>query len=1159
MELTREQKQAVSTFDEDLLVSASAGSGKTRVLIARVLNILSSKLANLNEILVMTFTNNASVEMKNRLRTELKMATDPELKTQLDELEIADIFTIHNFCQKVIKEFCYESGISPNFSILDEKEADFLKTEALENVILKHTEKVDEKFLSVYQSFNDFRNDEKLKGIIISIYKFLRSKQNYKVWAYDSLENCYTTDLKNNYAVEFFNNQIVIMAQNFTAEFESLKLRAEQIESTKLLGYIEMYLQSVKNFNDDYENNFKNLFVKNFDSIYSSKNFTMEEIELKEELQKTASAYKDELKFYSKAMGDKSIKENVENFAHIKYVLKNLIDLVFEFETEYDKIKSQKQAVDFDDLQHLCLQTLKSETVKDVLKNRYKFVLIDEYQDTNEIQEEIVKQITKSNNLFMVGDVKQSIYMFRQCSPQIFIDKFNSFSANKKLGEVIKLNENFRSEKPILDFSNFVFNKIMQNETAKLDYNKNSQLIYGNKLKSYEQKQIKNVVVKIIAKEEQKKQKENPDKIYKLTEDVLHLNDETELKRECYLVADTIKKLKNEKIFDEDIKDFRFVDFKDIAILTRKKLGVVDEISTTLQELEIPINTEYSFDLYNSYEVLLLHNYLKLLDNFNQDIPLVSVLNSFIVKLNENDLALIKKSEPNCKFFWQAVKNYAEQKDDEISIKINSLLKQLKNFRTEFLFLNLRQLMQKVVDFYGFETELLKFKLVDNLEKLEYVISNVESIKNTSLNSYLNYIDNFATSNKVKQVVKQSENSVTLTTIHSSKGLEYPVVILINTDQEFSNESVKGKVIKNNDLGFGMDYFDNATRSKANNLVKNSIALKIKEQERQEEMRLLYVALTRAKNYLILTGTKKLNKILTLDSAYKINNCNNYLDWVLGALNETQQEKLKGGNNLTVLFNGSEFDFEVYSSDLVAEEDKKKDTNESMDIFESDEFKKIIETKFETNPLIMKNTVTALLNDETEFETRDYSVLNLKDSDEDFALIGTVYHKALQYMDFKTTDETNINQKLHDLVNEKIVTEDEIKLVEKNKIVNAIYCLKSLTQNAEVFKEKQFMLNLPANELMNTHFTDKVLVQGVVDLIIKKADEIVLVDYKTSRIKNEKELAKKYELQLGIYARAVEEFFGIKVTQKFIYSIFLDRLVIVWHCFKLKFIINLVN
>lgn len=1151
--LTTEQKMATEKLDNNILVSASAGSGKTKVLISRIKHILQNKYANLKEILVMTFTNNAAMEMRQRLKKELLDSNN--FTSELNELETADIFTIHSFCQKTIKEFCSESGVSPNFSILDDQESDFLKMNALDIVLQNHYEKSDDNFLRVYESFNERRSDEQLKLLLISIYKFLRSKQNYKDWAYNSIANTYNENINENRAINYFNNYLLQTVNYFGSKFGLLLFEAEQLKSTNLTNYAKAYLNHTFQFNQNIKNNIDILFCEDTLPNINGKT-SVEEIELKEKLQEISKLYKVELRNFVSLLGNDGLQDNLSSLENVKNMLKNILNLVFEFENEYDRLKHIKQVMDFDDMQHFCLQTLQNKKIRDVLKSRYKFILIDEYQDTSDIQEEIINLIIRDNNLFMVGDIKQSIYMFRQCKPQIFIDKYHMFKNKFSCGEIIELNKNFRSEKAILDFSNWLFNSIMLEQTAQLNYSKNSQFVFDN-TKSNENKTDGIVEIKLLKLEQEEKITKPLDNVYDLQNDELVCDDKTTLKKECLIIASVIKEKLQQKIFDNSTNNFRSVKFGDIAILTRKKENTIDLIKQELELLDIPINVEFEYDLYNKIEVQLLHNFLKLIDNEMQDIPLASVLNSFVANVNENELAQIRLEYPSEKFFHLAVKKYAVEKNNETSKKLKKLFDEINNFKSKKAYLNISELMNEIVNYYNFETEVLKAGLAENNEDIRIAVTNSLALSHQTLFQYLKYVDDFANENTIKRNVGTSENAVTLSTIHASKGLEYPIVILANTNVLFSNKSTMSKIILNNDFGFGLNNYDAESRQVKNNIAKSAIKLKIKEQEKQEEMRLLYVALTRAKINLILTGAVKPDDIKTLKNFYEINSANNCLSWILGNLNKTEIECLKNKNRLEVEFNKSKFKFELIEVSEMKICDVAIDETQKLikPITNEHNFFQILNEKQQENPLVLKNTVTAITNDEIENDVLHH-YLSIKTEDEDFSLIGTAYHKVMQYVNIQQAEINLVKADIEKMVEQNILLQEEVALVNIDKIRLAIENISKFIDGAEILREKPFLVYLPANELIKSEYSDKLLVQGVVDLIIKKHDEIVVIDFKTSRIKDEEKLKQKYQTQLNLYALAIEKFYKIKVTKKIIYSFFLDRLVIVWQALNLKFIIS---
>lgn len=1143
------QQLAIQSSQKQLLVSASAGSGKTKVLIERIANIIKQKKACVDEMLVVTFTNLASLEMKTRLKSTLeKLAqTDNFFDAELDKLNTANISTLHKFCQSVIREFFYEVQLDPSFSVLDESQAKFLKNKAMEQTLAHYSKQNDALFEQIYQIFFENRNDDTLRQNILSIHSFLKSKpDNYLL---QMITNTYNANASENLAVKYVQTSLNEMLSYYINKFSKLLILANQLESTALEKLICKHLECLKMlYNKDY---FEVI------GIYKTIKFAPNSI-------KKATADESEiLQIISTDV--KSIKENLEKFmpcfassqANFEAeILQNTLlinkfnEIILAFDQNYSKQKLNQNSLDFDDLEHYALKILSNNSIRQKLQSRYKYIFIDEYQDTNEIQENIIEKLVKDNSLFMVGDVKQSIYMFRQCNPQIFVNKMEKLQS-LDAQNVINLNANFRSDKDILYFSNLIFSNIMKKDTACLDYKKTSQFVFGETVDK-QNVDLSSVNLCLINKQKQDKDYVEPPKVYSVKNDVLQKESEKSTTIEAKLIFEKICDLLTKQIFDANIQKLRNIEYQDIAILVRTR-SAIKEISQVLISLGVPVNCEYQTNLFEENEVKILIDYLSLLQNQQDDLTLVSVLKSHICGLTDYDLIQIRQAFLNIPFY-EAVQKYAVEKTDEIAKKLVKLFAELKYFSDSLISQTVSELLVNLIAFYNLEG--CYFNDDDYLQKLknmEMFVEQIRAVDTNNLAEILAYIDDFAEESQVISI-KTSTNSVYVGTIHSSKGLEYPVVFVADTNHKFSTASVREKLIKNNEFGIALSSYDIVHRKKREGVIKNILKVRVLEQEKQEEMRMLYVALTRAKNFLFVVGSCELSKVEKLESTYQIKQANSYLDYIVGSLETETLQKIKTEKlNQICHYSNLEFNLETFYDELDSKINNSVLEKINVDI-NANALADYLNLTFEDNGFAFKNTVTAILEAQEDYNITDFKInKSIKHQDEDFLLIGTNYHKVMEMLDFSAGC---VDSQINALLKNGLLLTTDLDSVDLEKITIAFELIKQLVEpNDIILKEKPFMTYMPLSSSIKTNCNEKVLVQGVADLMIVKPTEIILVDYKTSRISSEQSFRSKYSLQLDLYKQAIEKFYKKPINKKYIYSFYLNKLIIVWQMQNINIII----
>lgn len=1307
---TKRQREAINYFKSNLLISASAGSGKTQVLLEKVVKLIENG-ESLNNILMVTFTNLAASEMKAKLENILldKINNDERSNSSkffdaLNLLNACDISTLHSFCQKLVREFYYKLNLEPDFEIGEDSVLIKLKHLALNETIDYYLSKNDEEFKNLSNLFVYKRDYSLFKNEILAFYNFLVSKPNKFDFAKKMIEKSCNEKIEENEIIEKFKNLVVLKLNPYIEVWKDFEVKAKNIGSDTLKNIAISFYGNIDN-NFTTNKDFIEFCMQKleFPRISIKKNAISEEVELKEEMQNSAKELKEELKNINKIFSETDLTEVKNSLIENKKILTKLINIVKKFEENYLKHKTLNNILDFNDLEDLTLKLLNMDEILLQIQNKYKYVFVDEYQDTNSIQEEILSKISKQSKRIMVGDVKQSIYAFRECNPKIFNSKLEDYSKNKKNGKVVFLNKNFRSCESILNFSNIVFSNLMKEENSTFNYYDISKFVAGIKENNL-QNTLKPVEILCIEKENKKKKvetetnetKENAtienevknetnkksesgdeNKISKNLEllDTSEENEE-ELSKENLLVVNSIFNLLNQKIIENNLE--RNLTFSDILVISRKRNEKIIELCNYLDEFKIPYKVKYKEQIYKKNEVKLILSYLKLLKNLDNDISLTSILTN-VYGLSNNDLLTIKTTS-----VLESVKNY--NKKDEILDKITQFFNDYNYFKAQLGEITIKELIENIIIKLNLEIILLKTFGKISLERLNIFLENIPNNLYSLFDFLIFILENENLEFEVNKIT--GENAITIDTFHSTKGLEYNAVIIYSSGDEIFSKN-RSNLIYNAEIGAGVYNFDLQTKIKKPSCVFNMINELNKLEELNEEIRLSYVAFTRAKNFLIIIGKEKvknmqsetipinflnfnsylslvfsvdfnnltkqfdcflnkknindeiINNIETIETSEKEkleelnvfdkakinnednlnifdnieNNDNTNLNILENTENEKIQNSLKDSKLKTTVFDNVEntelnifdtvnkkqnenkhceenlidvkqnlkqlkatklvltsgktkalnkivedFNIQIIKSDSEIFENIKNDLNNKIlnknnnNINSCDETNKNLDFSVFNNiksknynynssvNIALKNSVTSISNEDKQI----YNISNFKLTDndeEDFIELGNAYHSALENLPFHLNSKAEVRNKMKELIELNKVSANIYSYVDDEKLFSAISQIKPLISgNAKVYKEHTFMMYINHNKIKKSGVEDKILVQGVIDLFIEKDDEIILVDYKTSRL-NSVNLIKKYDIQLSLYTLALKEKFKDKKISKYIYSIFLDKLI----------------
>ena len=1180
-------------------------------------------------MLVVTFTNAAASEMRERILDAIyekieKNPKDIHLQKQITLLNKSSICTIHSFCLDVIRNYFYETDISANFKIGDSSEIELLKVETLEDLFEEKYIEKDEDFLKLIDTYANYRQDESLKELILKIYNQIQSNPFPKDWLEEKVEMFNLKDkLDEDFSNTIWGNLILKELQE---EIKENRLKLDKVyKNLKKYPELEKYANVIFNDKEELEKieniiNQKNDNKNNniWDKVYSSVqdfdfkkwpidrkvtiDYKNEAKDIRDKIRKSINTICEKVMIYSSKEANEIIFETYE-------ILTSLKKIVLEFEELFTYKKKEKNIIDFHDIEHYALKilTTKDEEGKIVyskvakeLQEKFEEIAIDEYQDSNLVQEYILNSVSKQNNIFMVGDIKQSIYRFREARPELFLEKYKNYMSidkeqeDEKIsipqketslnGKKIKLFKNFRSRKEVLDVCNWIFEEIMSEKLGDVDYNKEEYLNLGA---DYEEELDRTCELHILdlAKEDDdiwKEEVNENEQEEKEEHELLEKNVE-----EAKMVANRIEELfkQNYMVYDKK-RGRRKIEYRDIAILLRSTANTAPIYEKELTSRNIPVFCDTTSEYLDASEIQTILSLLKIIDNPMQDIPLVHVMRSAIGNFTDNELVEIRLSD-NKGYFYEALLKKRLASNEELKTKIDNFLNMIENFRKLEKEIPLNELIWKIyadTNYYNYVGLLNNGALKQaNLKMLFERAKQYEGASFKGLYNFIHFIERLKSSSSdlsSAKIVGENDNVIRIMSIHKSKGLEFPVVFLCNSSKMFNKQDLTSSILIHQDLGFGPKYIDSEYKIEYQTLAKEAMKLKLLTELISEEMRVLYVALTRPKEKLIITGiSKDFNKSLKekeeMLSLYDVNENSkieerllkkytSYLDWImLLMIKYPKQEYIKlkvhklDENNKQEVEENEENKEEILADKEKIEEIKTKlEWEYKHSICSKIPTKTSVSKIKEENSKVIEKTdeIQEISLDEITKEYIEYNLeqpkfINKERENISSSRKGTLVHLCLQKLDSKKEyTKEELEDLISDLVNRKIILEEEAKAI---PIIALENYLKSnlwneLKDAKEIHKEEAFYLELAANIVNKDYPEDEtILLQGIMDLyFIDKDDNLVLVDYKTDYVeKNEEQkLIDKYKIQLDLYKESLEKSLNRKVQKVMIYSTWIGEI-----------------
>lgn len=1225
---TKDQWKAIWAKDQDILVAAAAGSGKTAVLVNRVIQkVLSEKdPIDVDELLVVTFTNASAAEMRHRISEALEQAISENphsqhLRKQLGLINRASISTLHSFCLEVIRKYYYETDIDPGFRIADTTEAELLRDEVMEELLEEQYGQSDnEAFFRLVDAFTSDRSDDDLQRMIRTLHDFSRSHPNPNQWL-DSVVAMY--DVKETTKIDdlsFVQSLKLDIALQLDAAKELLE---RAFELTKVPGgpapRAENYLADLElvatlsqaqevSWNTLYENMQKISFqtAKRCSGADYIKELVDEATKYRNQAKKIITTLQEEL-FLRKP--ESYLKEIIE----LKAYIETLVMLVKQFNEHFFEVKAEKNLVDFSDLEHYCLDILTgeieacdripSQAALDYRK-QFKEVLVDEYQDINLVQESILKLVTadgeQDGNLFMVGDVKQSIYRFRLAEPNLFLGKYMRFThEGTESGLRIDLNQNFRSRKEVLDGTNFLFQQIMGTTVGEIDYDVDAQLKKGA---PYPEETDYPIELHLINTETSD---ENEDSESLELEGKFEAEELEKAQLEARMMAKLIKQVIDEKqtIYDTKTKQYRSVQYRDIVILLRS-MPWATQIQDECKKQGIPVYANLSTGYFEATEISIMLSLLKVIDNPLQDIPLASVLRSPIVGLDEEQMAHIRTFHSGS--YYEALTSFYKESNNQehpdLYRKAVAFYMKLVNWRKRAKQVSVSDLiwiLYRETRFYDFAGGMPGGKQRQaNLRALYDRARQYEASSFRGLFRFLRFIERMQERGDdlgAARALSEQEDVVRLMTIHSSKGLEFPIVFIAGLSKQFNRMDLYKSYLLDKEYGFATKYVNPELRITYPSLPQMAFKKKKQLELIAEEMRVLYVALTRAKEKLYLIASvndpeenfKKWSRNAShsewLLKDYVRAGAKSYLDWIGPSLIRHQdcqswiENLIIGMENKEITSHPSKWKISIVQKEelFMAEEEVLKEEKllekvknlETVDI--TSEYTDFISKQlYWTYPQIdasthrAKQSVSELKrqyeladpNSSNEFiRTFSRPISNrpafMQEKSLTSAEKGTITHLIMQHIELDTdiTIET-IQQLMKNLIKRELLKEEQQVAIDPQIIVDFFETElgQRLIASSTVRREVPFTMSLPASEAYPDwgQGEEEVLVQGIIDCVFEDEKGLVLLDYKTDAITDRfrngfegaKEiLAERYRTQLQLYTRAIEGILKKPVSERYLF------------------------
>ncbi len=1204
---TKEQQQVIDLRDRNILVSAAAGSGKTAVLVERIISMLTvdANPVDVDRLLIVTFTEAAAGEMKERIRgaIEKKLIECPDnehLKQQATLIHNARITTIHSFCLSVVKDHFHAIDIEPGFRTGEEGELKLLRQEVLGELLEEKYQQKSQRFLDFSVAYGNGRDDKKIEELILKIYEFSRSYPDPEEWIHrcmdaygaetiEELEESESIRLAMGHTMEYLREAHCLLETGLAICQEA---DGPSVYETTLLCDQQL-IERLMSY-DSFEKMTEAMADIHWARLAVNRDKTVSE-------DKTAQvkAIRDQVKGLVKDLAGQyyyqSAQDMLEDLRTCRPAMKELAQLTLLFAVKFEEKKRSQNMIDFSDMEQYALRILTEKTkegfrpskVAQEYQEQFQEIMIDEYQDSNLIQETILTSISSvwsgRYNIFMVGDVKQSIYRFRLSRPELFMEKFHTYKVRESEDEKnescikqrIDLHKNFRSRREVLDSVNFIFRKIMTSKLGGIVYDSQAALYVGADYGDGENLETEVLVIDSNLKEWEEDVKESGTSSIPVTDREL----------EARAIAGRIRRLCDQhQVVDKKTKELRPVRYSDIVILTRSVKGFADVFTEVLNREGIPAYAGTREGYFATQEIGVLLDYLRVLDNQRQDIPLAAVLASSFGGMTEEELAVVR-SEYKELPFCQAVASYRVLGNDPtIRRKLEECLGQMEVFRRIVPYTPIHELLWRLLEETGYGDYVCALPGGEQRQaNLNMLVEKARAYESTSYKGlfhfirYVEQLQKYDVDYGEASIEDEQSDTVRIMTIHKSKGLEFPIVFVAGMGKGFNMQDARSSVVLHARMGVGLSAIDIEKRTKSSSIVKKVMQKEEALDSLGEELRVLYVAFTRAQEKLIITGTiSNLEKKLAdwdrgsakdeeALSFGRLSKAGTYWDWLLPALaripkdvpivkkiltfkdivGEEVKEEITGRITKTML--------ERWDTEVIYEPEMHQALNEQFSYRYPYAESRHQKLKFTVSELKKRVYLLETAGEEIgemgelPYEEPDVVPLVPKFLQDDEELTGasrgTAYHRLMELLDFsKEYDAESLLEVVGRFTKEGKMKQDMADCIRAEDILGFLKSPAGLrmgeaAKKGRLWKEQPFVLGVDAREIYSDEQEGElILVQGIIDVYFEEDDGLVVLDYKTDRIFKADELAEKYHAQLDYYGKALEQMTLKKVKEKIIYS-----------------------
>jgi ATP-dependent helicase/nuclease subunit A len=1197
---TKEQQQVIDLRKRNILVSAAAGSGKTAVLVERIISMITDEKepVDIDRLLIVTFTNAAAAEMRERISAAIEKALEREpdnehLQRQTTLIHNAQITTIDSFCLYVIRNHFHEIDLEPSFRIGDEGELKLLREDVLKRLFEERYKEEAPAFWALVDGYATGRSDEALTNMVLDLFQFSMSYPWPKEWLMACVKGYEVEDaaaldaavwikpLTENIRyvmsdmVQMMKQALELALADDGPDFCEKTLRSDLEKYQKIASY-EKFSELQQAFAD-----------LTYDRMPSSRGYDgdsdkLEQVKaLREEAKKIVKKITTQYFFASPEV-------MAEQMRHTAPYAEELVQLTLDFAEKFAAEKRRKNLVDFNDLEHFALDILVDRETKQArraaeeFRDTFEEIMIDEYQDSNQVQETLLRAISREergqNNIFMVGDVKQSIYRFRLARPEFFMEKYDRYRLEDGSEQRIDLHKNFRSREEVLSCTNDVFYKIMDRDLGNVAYDSEAALYPGAVYPKPEQENM--FAPEILLADS--------------ADELLEDSDYADKKiLEAKLVADRICRMKEEQLVtDKKTGELRLVRYSDIVILLRSLSGWAEQFARILNDSGIPAHTLSATGYFSAVEVQTVLAMLRILDNPRQDIPMAAVLRSPFVGMTDEEMATVRLKNREEPFHVCVLQQWTEDTPENGKLhRFYELYEKLRKLVPDTPIHELIEILLKESGYGEYVAAMPagERRYANLLMLVEKAIA-YEKTSYKGLFHFVRYIDElqkYDVDFGEADMLGENDDVVRIMSIHKSKGLEFPVVFVSGLGKQFNRQDVKSRMVLHPEFGMGLDCMDGKRRLKSPTIAKRAIAKQIGLENLGEELRVLYVALTRAKEKLILTGTaKKAGELL--DNGYPgtplpyhvREGAATYLDWILPAMVSSTD----GQNYQIKVVTAEELVTEEISTQVTEQLNKEKcfriveqAKKEKISFYEErfayrypymaeenqknkysvSELKhramreRMEEEQDENTPLFLQEELVPYVPAFVHRSRQEETPINQG------AQRGTAVHRVMEC--YRFASEQTVPEQIQEMLADRKLTQEMADLVKTSLIEEFVagkigQRMKAAEAAGRLYREKPFVMGFTRTELEQFGFgettqgsgdsiaADLTLIQGIIDVFWMEEDGIVLLDYKTDRVETPQQLVNRYAAQLALYGEALERIYNtgekrtVRVKERLLYS-----------------------